>query len=115
MSKLRVSALSILLILILATVVGCTKTAPFKITNGTSVDLYVVIVGTTTSHTSGEGVKPECEIEPGQTCNPKHWIDNYNTYLIEARDAQGNVVYSKLFSNQELRDMNWEVVITQSQ
>ena len=103
------------MVLVLATDAGCERLAPFQIKNGTSDTLYIVVTYTETNYTSGEGLKPVCETKPGQTCKPRHFLDVFATYLIEARDAQGTVVYSKLFSNQELRDMHWEVVITESQ
>ncbi len=102
----------IILTLLTSMVSACEKAAPFEIKNETSISLFIVVVATDTSYTSGEGVKPECQIEPGQICRPKHFFANTNTFLIEAKDGQGNVVFSKLFSNQELRDMHWEVTIS---
>jgi hypothetical protein len=106
MSKLKVLAFSILLVLILAEATGCEPTAPFSIKNDTSEILYVVIAVTDTDYISGKGLKPLGEVKPSEIFRPKHILGIFNTYLVEARDVQGNVVYSKLFSNQELRDMH---------
>jgi len=84
----------LLAVLLSGTLYACEKIAPFKIINYTSETISVVITYTQTNYTSGEGLKPVCEIKPGETCQPNDlFADVFNTYLVEARDPAGNVVF----------------------
>ncbi len=114
MSKLRLSAVLILLILILATATGCERVAPFQIKNDTTQTLSVFIDDVPEGALTGNATLTG-KVKPGEVIKPKYFLRESPSFLIEAKDSAGNVVYSRVFTKQELEDMNWEVVITQSQ
>ena len=80
--------------------VGCERLAPFKIENKTSEVLTVYI----DDHRIGD-VKPNAKIKNNLVWAGSDW------YLIEAYDTQGNVVYSHKLSREEVRKIDWKVVI----
>jgi hypothetical protein len=53
-------------------------------------------------------------VEPGETLRYERITKQFSTCLIEAEDAQGNLVYSQEFKIQELEKAHWKVVIPAS-
>ncbi len=82
---------------------GCegTRMLYIKVQNNTSETLTLTI---------NEGL--EHNITPGGTKSvPVPAI--YSKFLIEAKNGQGNIAYSRSFGWQELHDMKWKITITQ--
>jgi hypothetical protein len=82
--------------------------APLKVKNETNLTLsiYVNIDWLDETYFVGD-VAPGKEIENE---NPK--ILHFGRFPIEAKDAQGKVVYSDTYSVFQLEDAHWKVVIT---
>ena len=92
--------LMILAILLLLTV-ACERGAPIQVENKTNEVLTVYI----DEYQIGD-VKPNHKIKNDLVFVGQDW------YLIEAYDTRGNVVYSHKFSEDELKEIDWKVVIT---
>ena len=93
-----------LLGLIATTSIACERPAPIRVVNQTDQTLTIFI----TKQKIGE-VGPGAEISNQNSLVPAGGIKEY---LIEAKNAQGNSVYSRSFTFDQLsRDMNWRVVI----
>jgi hypothetical protein len=112
--------LRLFLVLILAavllpiTISGCEHFAPFCIVNDTDKVLSLFVYSTTLDHIPQDSPRNLLgDVKPGKECKPYSILGTLNTYVFEAIDAQGNAVYSKVFTRQELEKMNWEVVITE--
>ena len=80
---------------------ACERLAPIVIENNAGKLLAVYI-----DDIYIDDAKPNDEIENNAV------FYGQNSYLIEAYDAQGNVVYSNRFSEEEIKDAKWKVVIT---
>lgn len=113
-NKFKVLFFSIILTWIVFLTFGCDN-ASLIIQNDTSDILSVFIAQTRLDDVSEIYAKPVGEVRPGEVLRPKHIFRHWNSYRIEAKDTQGNVVYSKVFTRQELEDMNWEVTINENQ
>ena len=102
---LLLSLVVLLLGVLLVVVVGCEYSAPFKIKNQTDLTLTIIISGESIGNAkAGEEIKNR---------NPRVLMTSRD-YLIEAKNSQGDIVYSKSFSYDELVDMGWKIVIPKS-
>ena len=99
-STLVAIVLSLIFILLLVMVPACRMLAPIQIENKTSKVITVYI----DEYQIGD-VKPNDKIQNNLVTAGHDW------YLIEAYDTQRNVVYSHKFSEQEIKETNWKIVI----
>jgi hypothetical protein len=83
---------------------ACERLAPIQVENNTSEILTVYI----DNYLIGE-VKPNNKIKNDLVFAGQDW------YLIEAYNTQENVVYSHKFSNEEMKRINWKIVIPPSE
>ena len=106
-----------ILIFLLATIflVGCEEWAPISIKNDTNQTLTIYMAvsggGDITDQTPRElvgMVPPPNEIRVNTTGASLY------SYLIEARNSQNQIVYSRIFMREELERMKWKVVISKS-
>ena len=96
--------LGIIILLILNT--SCEPIAPLRVENQTDQTLSIYVRWHEEAYYVGD-VAPGEEIK---NTNPR--ILHLGSFPIEAEDAQGNVVYSKTYTNLELRkELKWKVVI----
>lgn len=96
--------------------VGCEPWAQFKIVNDTKENLNIFIAATFSDHVDASTERVSVgSVGPGKVLKPEGIIGGFITYLIEARDSQGNIVYSKEFKGQELAKANWKVIISAGQ
>ena len=98
------------LILVLVTVLvsssACEPYAPLRVQNQTDQTLSIYVVWLDKSYYVGD-VAPGEEIQ-----NENRNILQFSSFPIEAKDAQGNVVYSKTYTGLELRQkLHWTIVI----
>ena len=95
--------------------IACEPRATFQIKNDTNQTLNVFVAASALDRIDMSDPRiPEGSVEPGKTLRFEDITKSFNTYLIEARDAQGNLVYSQEFKLQELEKTNWKVVIPES-
>ena len=85
---------------------SCEPIAPFKIYNQTDEVLTIYITG----YKIGD-VQPKEEIENDYL--PMYQVEN-GQYHIEAINEQDDIVYSKIFTYEESRDMDWKITIFRS-
>ena len=81
--------------------VACERGAPIQVENKTNEVLTIYI----DEYQIGD-VKPNHKIKNDLVFVGQDW------YFIEAYDTQGNVIYSHKFSEDELKEIDWKVVIT---
>jgi len=96
----RVIVLLLILNMLLIGSANCERGAPIQIENKTSEVLTVYI----DEYQIGD-VKPNDKIKNNIVFYGQDW------YLIKAYDTQGNVVYSHKFSLEEIKKVDWKVVI----
>ena len=95
---------------------ACEPMVTLQIKNDTAQTLNVFVAFTTLDHVDIRDTRiPEGPVEPGKVLRFEDIRNSSKTYLIEARDAQGNLVYLQEFKFQELEKANWKVVISASQ
>ena len=82
---------------------ACEPDLPLQVENRTymALDIYVQ------EHKAGS-------LEPNSSAKIKGIPGTLSYYLIEAKNVEGKVVYSRKFSANELHDADWKVVITTS-
>jgi hypothetical protein len=109
---LRVVLLLVVFAFTLTLLVACEPMERFQIQNKTGQTLNIYI-----SASAGDDVYPSDErvfmgsVEPAKVLKTRSVLGSLRTYLIEARDPQGNLVYSQEFRAEELDKAHWEVVI----
>ena len=108
MYKYRIMLFRVIVLLLILNVLliggaACELLAPIQIENKTSETLTIYI----DEYLIGD-VKPNDKIKNDMVFAGQDW------YLIEAYDAQGNVVYSHKFSDEEIEKIDWKVVIPPS-
>ena len=113
--RLRLFLVLILAAVLLPVIAGCEHLAPVIVKNNTDKVLTIYEDATRLHQMPGRPKSLAGTVQPGEELRPEHIPSTFNTYVFEAIDAQGNIVYSKVFTRQELEDMNWEVTITESQ
>jgi hypothetical protein len=91
---------TLLLITFLSLSIGCEPFAPIRIQNKTRQLLSIFINDTQIG-----------DVQPGAEVRNKILLLSAGKYNIEAKDIQGNVVYSKQFTYEEMKKINWKVVI----
>lgn len=97
-------SLIMVLNLIAATSVTCERAAPIRVVNQTDQTLTIFII----KQKIGE-VSPGGEIKNQNRLAP---VAGIREFLIEAKNAQGDTLYSRSFTYDQLsRDMGWKVVI----
>ena len=93
-------ALAFLVILLLLVGQACDPAVPLQIENRTDMVLTIFV----------EGVN-DGQVEPNKSIKIKD-VGAISSYLlIEARNSEGEVIFSKKFSIPELNDADWKVVI----
>ncbi len=85
---------------LLLTAIACEPAAPIKIKNDTDQILTIFIYDQRIG-----------DVKPGEEIINKVVTIVHSDYLIEAKDVQGNIVYSKEFSYKELEKTDWKLVI----
>ena len=78
-----------------------------RVLNQTEQDVTIFVTVHPAGHTTRIG-----SVEPGKEITFKGIY--YDKYLYEAKNAQGEVIYSKEFTIDEMQEMEWKVVITPS-
>jgi len=82
---------------------GCEPALPLQIENQSSMSLTIYVRG----HGAGN-------VGPNSSIKVKNVAMIYSDYLIEAKNSQGEIIYSRNFSTSELHDVGWKVVIPAS-
>ncbi len=84
------------------------KTAPFRVWNQADQLLNVQII-------ASDGVVhqgyPADEVAPGGIIRNENILLGRSDYTVKAKNARGDVVYSKDFTSDELAEMDWIVII----
>ena len=75
--------------------------APIFVANSTKCQLHVYILGRRIGLA-----------KPGRRIPNNRVLPKYERYLIEAKTADGNVVFSRALNKQDLDDVDWRVTIT---
>ncbi len=96
----RVIVLLLIVNMLLIGSVACELLAPIQIENKTSEVLTIHI----DEYHIGN-VEPNGKIKNDRVFAGHDW------YLIEAYDTQGDIVYSHKFSDEEIKEIDWKVVI----
>jgi hypothetical protein len=87
-------------------VLSCDPAAPLRVENQSDQTLSIFVKHETGTYRIGN-VAPGTEIE-----NENPLILRFSVFPIEAINERGDVVYSRVFALEELRDyMDWKVVI----
>ena len=103
---LLIISLLLVLLTVLPLAVACEPSAPLRVQNRTDLTLSISVNHTTGNYymgdvTSGEEIK-----------NSHPLIGRFGAFPIEARDAQGNLVYSNEYTLRQLEEeLHWKVVI----
>lgn len=87
---------------------ACAKASGVK---GTSQTLSIYVAETYSDHIDPDRVRyHRGDVKPGEELkyDENGW---FNTYLIEAKDNNGNTIYSKEFTAKELDNMKWTITI----
>lgn len=79
---------------------ACDPEIPLEIENRTDEVLTIYVRG-----------REEGKVKPNSIIRPTGIVAIYSYYLIEAKNKQGEVVYSRNFTFYELGDLHWKVVI----
>ncbi len=113
---LLVIGVVVILAVLLFLAVACEPMATFKIENDTDQTLNVFVAASALDRVDISDPRiPAGPVEPGEILRFKGIPHtSFNTFLIEARDAQGNLVYSQEFKLQELEKANWKIMIPAS-
>ena len=93
--------------ILIMTSLACEGAIPIRVVNQTDQTLTIII----------NKVKIG-EVDPGMEIKNQNPLVNTasGTYFIEAKNAQGDTIYSESFTFDQLsRDMRWKVVISPSQ
>ena len=107
MKAFRLFLLSLILLTIFTFTQACEPIAPLKVKNETGQTLSIYVVWQDEAYYMGD-VKPGEEIK-----NENPNILEFSSFPIEAKDAEGNVVYSRTFTMVEMtEELNYKVVIT---
>ncbi len=80
------------------------RNLPLQVENRTDIALTIYVQ----EHEAGS-------VEPYQSVKVKGIPGTLTHYLIEAKNDEGEVIYSRKFSTSELHDADWKVVIPPSQ
>ena len=108
-----VTLLYVSLMLCVVFLVACEPMAPFKIKNDTDQTLNVFVTTSALDQINISNPRLTAgPVEPGETLRYERITKQFSTCLIEAIDAQGNMVYSQEFKIQELEKAKWKIVIT---
>ncbi len=92
--------------------VACEPIAPFQIKNNTDQTLGIYIAVTYQEHIGPQDARVhEGDVKPGKEFKPAGLTQNFNTYLIEAKDTQGMIIYSQEFTWEELDWLGWKILI----
>ena len=102
--KNRILFLTLVFLIGALLLVGCDPAIPLKIENRTDMALTIYT----------EGVY-DGQVEPNNSIKIKNLAGTKSYYLIEAKNSEGEVVYSRKLSITELHDADWKVVITPMQ
>jgi hypothetical protein len=102
-SLMKVIILVLLLGTIIGTSVACERAIPVRVVNQTDQVLTIFIRG----HLIGD-IKPGEEIK-----NKNRFVSaTFKDYLVEAKNTQGDTIYSRSFTFDQLsRDMDWIIII----
>ena len=111
-----VTLLLVSLMLCVIFLIACEPMATFKIENDTDQTLNVFVAASGLDRVDISDPRISAgPVEPGEILRFKGIPHtSFNTFLIEARDAQGNLVYSQEFKLQELEKANWKIMIPAS-
>lgn len=101
---LKIVALSIGLMLLIGfsffASLACEPTLPLEIENQTDTALTIYVQG-----------NEKLSVEPKKSVEVEGIPGTLTHYLIEAKNSEGKVIYSRRFSTSELHDADWKVVI----
>ena len=106
--KLLLAILMVVLIVSLLLGACGEPAAPLKVKNDTDQTLSIYVVWDGKAYYVGD-VAPGAEIK-----NKNLNILQFSSFPIEAKDTQGNVVYSDEYSDIQLIEAHWRIVITQA-
>ncbi len=99
-----------MLLIIILPLTGCEPAAPIRIKNKTDQTLYISFSYSYSDHVEADAKRDLMgAVKAGEELRPE--IFPFPTFLIEAKDVQGNIVYSKEFSYKELEKTDWKLVI----
>ncbi len=97
----RLLGLTLLLLFFLALFVSaCDPAVPLQIENQTDMVLTAYVEG-----------KKIGDVEPNTSIKVKDLSATFSYILIEAKNSEGEVIYSRKFSFHELNAADWKVVI----
>jgi len=92
-----------LLVVLLLVVAACDPMLVLEFENRTDQVLTIYVEG-----------KRIDDVKPGETIKRETVVDVLPDYLVEAQNARGEVVYSKVFSTLELMKVKEKIVISPS-
>jgi hypothetical protein len=100
---LLIILVAMLLVVLLPVAVGCDPLLVLEFENRTDQVLTIYVDGHRID-----------DVKPGETIERETVPAVLTRHLIEARNAQGEVVYSKVFTKREISKANYKIVISPS-
>jgi hypothetical protein len=100
---LLIILMAMLLVVLLPVAVGCEPPLVLEFENRTDQVLTIYV----------DGYRID-DVKPGETIERETVAAIGLDYLIEARNANGEVVYSKVFTGREISKANYKIVISPS-
>jgi hypothetical protein len=105
--KILLSVLMLAVVILSPLATACEPIAPLRIENQTDQTLSIFVrFGTADKYYHLGDVAPGEDIK-----NKNPGILTSNVYYLEAKNSQGEIIYSKKYNDLELDKLDWKVVI----
>lgn len=109
--KLKIGMILLIVLFMITVCLSCDGAVTLRVKNETSRALAIYVSGTDINAVPQPPLDLIGKMKPGEELTNNGLTGRLNYYYFEAKDENNNIIYSRFFTNAELANIHWKIII----